>query len=63
MEGVKKGRCEEEGWLREAIANKRPVLADYFHTLPFTTHTHTHQHTHTCENCFVTTSITERRYC
>ena len=23
----------------------------------------THQHTHTCENSFVTTNITERRYC
>ena len=40
--GCEKGGCEEEGWLREAIANKRPVLADHFHTLPSTTHTHTH---------------------
>ena len=44
--GYKKGGCEEEGWLREAIANKCPVLADHFHTLPSTTHTHTNTHIH-----------------
>ena len=51
--GCEKGGCEEEGWLKEVIANTRPVLADPFHTLPSTTYTNTHIHVRT---------VTERRY-
>ena len=61
MEGVKR-----EGVRRGLVeGSDSKQMSSVSRSFPHPTlhYTHTHQHTHTCENSFVTTNITDRRYC
>ena len=61
MEGVKREGVRR-GLVEGSDSKQRSSVSRSF-PHPTLHYTHTHTNTQTCENSFVTTNITERRYC